>query len=145
MEKTFHMLLYRAFHAQRAALRPHMAELGLGPGQPKLLSTWPRMARAGRSSWRTTSMWTPPLSRGWWRASGAAALSQRARTRAAAAASWSSLRSRGARPGAPGAEHYRAMEEAAGSAGFDAREQELFADLLARAARNLRAEEAEKV
>ena len=38
MEKTFHMLLYRAFHAQRAALRPHMAELGLGPGQPKLLS-----------------------------------------------------------------------------------------------------------
>ena len=30
MEKTFHMLLYRAFHAQRAALRPHMAELGLG-------------------------------------------------------------------------------------------------------------------
>ena len=35
MEKTFHMLLYRAFHAQRAALRPHMAELGPGPGQPE--------------------------------------------------------------------------------------------------------------
>ena len=38
MEKTFHMLLYRAFHAQRNYLRPHLARLGLGAGQPKLLS-----------------------------------------------------------------------------------------------------------
>lgn len=37
MEKTFHMLLYRAFHAQRGALRPCLAEVGLGTGQPKLL------------------------------------------------------------------------------------------------------------
>lgn len=37
MEKTFHMLLYRAFHAQRNYLRPYLAEIGLGPGQPKLL------------------------------------------------------------------------------------------------------------
>ena len=37
MEKTFHMLLYRAFHAQRSCLRPHVARLGLGAGQPKLL------------------------------------------------------------------------------------------------------------
>ena len=37
VEQTFHMLLYRAFHAQRGYLRPCMGELGLGPGQPKLL------------------------------------------------------------------------------------------------------------
>ncbi len=37
MERTFHMLLYRAFHAQRGALRPCLAEVGLGAGQPKLL------------------------------------------------------------------------------------------------------------
>ena len=37
MERTFHMLLYRAFHAQRGALRPHLGELGLGTGQPKVL------------------------------------------------------------------------------------------------------------
>ena len=37
MERTFHMLLYRAFHAQRNALRPALGELGLGAGQPKLL------------------------------------------------------------------------------------------------------------
>ena len=38
MERTFHMLLYRAFHAQRNFLRPSLGELGLGPGQPKLLN-----------------------------------------------------------------------------------------------------------
>ena len=38
MEQRFHMLLYRAFHAQRSRLRPRLRELGLGPGQPKLLS-----------------------------------------------------------------------------------------------------------
>lgn len=32
-----HMLLYRAFHAQQGYLRPRMARIGLGPGQPKLL------------------------------------------------------------------------------------------------------------
>lgn len=37
MERTFHMLLYRAFHAQRGALRPHLGELSLGTGQPKVL------------------------------------------------------------------------------------------------------------
>ena len=37
MERTLHMMLYRAFHAQRNYLRPHLVELGLGPGQPKLL------------------------------------------------------------------------------------------------------------
>lgn len=37
MERTFHMLLYRAFHAQRSYLRPHVARLGLGTGQPKLI------------------------------------------------------------------------------------------------------------
>lgn len=38
MERTFHMLLYRAFHAQRAFLRPKGAALGLGTGQPKLIA-----------------------------------------------------------------------------------------------------------
>ena len=37
MENTFHMLLYRAMHAQRSYLRPCLRELGLGTGQPKLL------------------------------------------------------------------------------------------------------------
>ena len=37
MERTFHMLLYRTFHAQRNAMRPHLGELGLGAGQPKVL------------------------------------------------------------------------------------------------------------
>lgn len=38
MERTFHMLLYRAFHAQRRYLRPWLGELGLGSGQPKLVA-----------------------------------------------------------------------------------------------------------
>ena len=38
MERTFHMLLYRAFHAQRNYLRPYLAEIGLEIGQSKLIS-----------------------------------------------------------------------------------------------------------
>ena len=38
MERTFHMLLYRAFHAQRNYLRPCLGEIGLEVGQPKMLS-----------------------------------------------------------------------------------------------------------
>ena len=38
MEQTFHLLLYRAFHAQRNHLRQNLAPLGLGAVQPKLLS-----------------------------------------------------------------------------------------------------------
>lgn len=34
----FHMRLFRAFHAQRAYLRPRIADLGMGPGQPKLVT-----------------------------------------------------------------------------------------------------------
>ena len=33
----FHMLVYRLFQAQRAYLRPRIHELGMGPGQPKLV------------------------------------------------------------------------------------------------------------
>lgn len=36
--EDMHMLLYRAYHAQTNYLRPRMAQLGLGPGQPKLLA-----------------------------------------------------------------------------------------------------------
>ncbi len=46
MDRTFHMLLYRAFHAQRSYLRPALNALGLGPGQPKLLG---RLERQGAS------------------------------------------------------------------------------------------------
>lgn len=49
MEKSFHMLLYRAFHAQRACLRPWRTGLGLGPGQPKLIDY---LARNGPCSQR---------------------------------------------------------------------------------------------
>ncbi len=38
MERTFHMLLYRAFHAQRNYLRPCLGQIGLEIGQPKLLT-----------------------------------------------------------------------------------------------------------
>ena len=38
MEKTFYMLLYRAFHAQRNYLRPYIGDLGLEIGQPKILA-----------------------------------------------------------------------------------------------------------
>ena len=37
METTFHLLLYRAFHAQRGFLRPCLERIGLGPGQPKVV------------------------------------------------------------------------------------------------------------
>ena len=37
MKETMHILLYRAFHAQRNILRPCMRELGLGAGQPKII------------------------------------------------------------------------------------------------------------
>lgn len=49
MEWTLHMLLYRAFHAQRNALRPCFTKLGLGAGQPKLLGY---LSRNGASSQR---------------------------------------------------------------------------------------------
>lgn len=48
MEQTFHMLLYRAFHAQRGALRPALGELGLGAGQPKLLGYLRRNGPCGQ-------------------------------------------------------------------------------------------------
>ena len=38
MQESMHMLLYRAFHAQRNILRPYMRALGLGAGQPKLIA-----------------------------------------------------------------------------------------------------------
>lgn len=49
VEQTFHMLLYRAFHAQRSALHPYLTQLGLGFGQPKILGY---LSRNGASSQR---------------------------------------------------------------------------------------------
>ena len=38
MENGFYLMLYRVFHAQRHYLRPKAAKIGLGTGQPKILS-----------------------------------------------------------------------------------------------------------
>lgn len=48
MEKTFHMLLYRAFHAQRNYLRPCIGEIGLEVGQPKMLAYLARNGPCGQ-------------------------------------------------------------------------------------------------
>lgn len=37
MSVTLHHALYKAFHAQKNSLRPGMAQIGLSPGQPKVL------------------------------------------------------------------------------------------------------------
>ncbi|HIZ16923.1 MAG TPA: MarR family transcriptional regulator [Firmicutes bacterium] len=49
MENEFYLMLYRAFHAQRHYLRPKAAKIGLGTGQPKILSY---LSQNGRSSQR---------------------------------------------------------------------------------------------
>lgn len=38
MERSFHILFYRAYHIQRKWVRARMQELGVGAGQPKLLA-----------------------------------------------------------------------------------------------------------
>ena len=38
MNIPFHLILLKAFSAQRNAIRPRMASLGLSPGQPKILN-----------------------------------------------------------------------------------------------------------
>ena len=68
MERTFHMLLYRAFHAQRNFLRPSLGELGLGPGQPKLLNYLMNRGPAVSGNWRTTLRLTPLRCAGCWTA-----------------------------------------------------------------------------
>ena len=37
MRTPFHLLILKTYHAQRNRVRPSMAEIGLSPGQPKLL------------------------------------------------------------------------------------------------------------
>ena len=37
MKTPFHLILLKAIHAQRNRVRPAMAEIGLSPGQPKIL------------------------------------------------------------------------------------------------------------
>ena len=37
MERTFYRALYKTFHAMKNNLRPRMGEIGLSPGQPKIL------------------------------------------------------------------------------------------------------------
>ncbi len=54
MEIPIHTLLYRAAHRQRNALRPHLRELGLGPGQPRLLAN---LAGHGTVSQKQLAEW----------------------------------------------------------------------------------------
>lgn len=37
MVESLHTAIYKAFHAQKNRLRPGMAQMGLSPGQPKVL------------------------------------------------------------------------------------------------------------
>lgn len=48
MQQTFHILLYRAFHAQSSVLRPCLTKLGLGTGQPKILGYLSRNGASGQ-------------------------------------------------------------------------------------------------
>ena len=61
MQQTFHMLLYRAFHAQSSVLRPCLTKLGLGTGQPKILGY---LSRNG--AWRIIMTWTRRRCAGCW-------------------------------------------------------------------------------
>ena len=51
MERRFHMKIFRLFHAQRAELRPMGAALGLGAGQPTLLTYLTDKGRKAASDW----------------------------------------------------------------------------------------------
>ena len=46
---SMHSLLYRVFHGQRSYLKPYLDSIGLGPGQPRVLSY---LAEHGESSQR---------------------------------------------------------------------------------------------
>lgn len=133
--EDFHMRLMRAFHAQRTYLRPRVDELGLGPGQPKMLVY---LAVHGPSSQRevadffecdpgAVSRMFDSLERvgfvtsapGRDRRTKALALTERGR---AAADSWDAI---------------CAEEQEVMLAGFSPEERAAFADLLARARANL--------
>lgn len=139
MEKTFHMLLYRAFHAHRASLRPHMAELGLGPGQPKLLrylaargpSRQKQLAEYFEVDPAAVSRMVESLKKGGFVTTRPDGNSRRCEL--------VELTERGEAAQAAWSERCREAE-ARMLRGFDAREREQFADYLARAARNLREE-----
>lgn len=142
MEKTFHMLLYRAFHAQRAVLRPHMAKLGLGPGQPKLLSY---LASEGPSRQKqladyfevdpaAVSRMVENLKRGGFVTGRTDESSRRCEL--------IELTERGRDASTAWAGYCRELEERM-LRGFDASEREQFAEFLARAGRNLRTREAD--
>lgn len=143
MENGFHMLLYRAFHAQRAWLRPGRAALGLGPGQPKLIHY---LARCGPCSQKQLACYfevdpaavcrmLDSLEKGGFvlrrtgpndRRTGLVELTDKGR---AASAAWEDA--------------CRAMEQQM-LQGFSAREADQFADYLRRARDNLRAVQAPK-
>ena len=58
MERSFHMLLFRPSTPGAAILAPGLKELGFGSGQPKLVDYLDRRGPAGSGSFRTTSRWT---------------------------------------------------------------------------------------
>lgn len=61
-----HILLYRAFHAQRNILRPCMRELGLGAGQPKIIVYLDEHGPCRQRELADYLRWTPPQFRGCW-------------------------------------------------------------------------------
>lgn len=137
MENTFHMLLYRALHAQRSYLQPCLGRLGLGSGQPKLLCY---LAGHGECSQReladyfeidpaAVSRMLDSLEKGGFvtrredrsdRRTGCITLTQKGRSTSAA---WQ--------------EYCREMEEKM-LGGFTDKERQLFAGLLSRAYHNLK-------
>lgn len=140
MERTFHMLLYRAFHAQRGALRPCLAEVGLGAGQPKLLGY---LLRNGGCSQRQLADYfeidpaavcrmLDSLQRGGFVTRQAQGQNKR-RDRI-------EITPEGERAYSAWQARCREMEEQM-LAGFTSEERERFADYLSRAYRNLKTEE----
>lgn len=140
MERRFHMRIYRLQHAQRTLLRREGAALGLGAGQPKLLSymlshggcTQKELAEYFEVDPAAVSRMLASLERegfitreGGRRRCGQVELTEKGRQ---AALAW--------------ADCGRRFDEEL-LRGFTPEEREQFAEYLARAYRNLRPEEAE--
>lgn len=139
MERTFHMLLYRAFHAQRSALHPYLTQLGLGFGQPKILGY---LSRNGAGSQRELADYydvdpaavcrmLDSLQKG--------GFVQRRTDPADKRREWIELTPAGQSAYIQWQAGCREMEEKM-LAGFSPEEKALFSDFLARAYQNLRAE-----
>lgn len=140
MEHSLHILLYRAFHAQRNYLRPGMQALGLGAGQPKLLvyltgsgpCTQRQLADYFDVDPANISRMVASLEKGGF-------LSRRSSAGRASRRDLVQITEKGRRAGEAWRDRCR-EEESVMLQGFAPEERQLFADFLARAYRNLREE-----